>query len=54
MKILLDYESRYEKNKKNLEEWINVVKKDKRLTPFSDTNLARSEALSIIVINYAI
>lgn len=36
------YKNRYEKNKKKLEELINLVKKDRRLTSICDTNFARS------------
>ena len=39
--VLEDYGLRYEKNKRELEELVGFVKKDKRLTSISDTNFTR-------------
>lgn len=52
--ILADYSTRYERSRLSLDEWTNVVKKDKKLTAFADCNLTRSESLSIMAIGYSI
>ena len=51
---MTDYSNRYERSRASLEEWTNVIKKDKKLTPFADCNLTRSESLAIMAIGYAI
>ena len=36
-----------------MEEWVGLVKNDKKMKPFADANFDRSESLSIICIFYA-
>jgi hypothetical protein len=42
MKILEDYTNKYTKNKKDFEEWIEVVQKDKKMAFIADNNMMRS------------
>ena len=42
MKILEDYANKYTKNKKDFEEWIEVVQKDKKMAFIADNNMMRS------------
>jgi hypothetical protein len=54
MKILEDYTNKYTKNKKDFEEWIEVVQKDKKMVPIADNNMMRSEGLSILGVHLAL
>ena len=42
MKILEDYTNKYTKNKKDFEEWIEVVQKDKKMVTITDNNMMRT------------
>lgn len=42
MKILDDYTNKYTKNRKDFEEWIEVVQKDRKMTSVADNNMTRS------------
>lgn len=52
--VLSQYGARYEKNKKQLEEQMNTVKKDRKLASVCDANFSRSELLSLLAIKYSI
>jgi hypothetical protein len=54
MKILEDYTNKYTKNKKDFEEWIEVVQKDKKMVNVADNNMSRSENLCILGVNLAV
>ena len=54
MKILEDYTQKYKKNRKDFEEWIEVVQKDKKMNQIADRNMMRSENLCLLGINSAI
>jgi hypothetical protein len=51
---LEDYSNKYARNKKEFEEWIEVVQKDKKMAGVADNNLMRSENLSILGISLAL
>jgi hypothetical protein len=53
-KIMDEYTKKYEKNMKELKEWVPIIGKDKRITSIADSNMKNSELLSIIGINYAL
>ncbi len=54
MKILDDYTNKYTKNRKDFDEWIEVIQKDKKMSSIADNNLMRSENLSVMGVSLAL
>jgi hypothetical protein len=53
-KAVEEHRKKYEMHLSKLQEWIPVVGKDKKLTPIADSNLQRSEYLSMLGVSFAV
>ena len=54
MKSIEEYKKNYQPYAKQLKDWVPIAMKDKKLNIIADSNLQRSEYLSMLGLSYSI